>query len=83
MDTLDMHHGLPRPIRIDNVYCDVLETYEENLLAVLDEYPFRIRYENEHDTGGVCRDIMFSTFWEEVYLCHFDSCASWYGHFQV
>ncbi len=73
MDTLDTHHGLPRPIKRDNVYCDVLETYEENLLAVLDEFPFRIRYENEqaYDTGGVCRD-MFSAFWEEVYLRHFD-----------
>ena len=40
---------------------------------ILEEHPFRVRYENELavDTGGVCRDL-FSSFWEEAYLKVFD-----------
>ena len=74
IDTLDTHHGRrPWPIRRENVYNDVIETYQENLTDILQEYPFRIRYENERavDSGGVCRD-MFSSFWEEAYLKNFD-----------
>lgn len=39
---------------------------------ILEEYPFRVQYENELavDTGGVCRDL-FSAFWEEAYLKSF------------
>ena len=73
IDEINTHHGIPRPMRRGNIYLDVLETYEENLNDVLEEFPFRIRYENERaqDTGGVCRD-MFSSFWEEAYVQHFD-----------
>ena len=73
IDTLDTHHGRPRPFRRENVYSDVLETYQENMGDILEEYPFRVRYENEQavDTGGVCRDL-FSAFWEEAYLKSFD-----------
>ena len=68
IDILDTHHGPARPIRRENVYNDVLKTYQENMSDILLEYPFRVRYEKERavDTGGVCRD-MFSAFWEEVY----------------
>ena len=60
IDTLDTHHGhRPWPIRRENVYNDVVETYRENITDILKEYPFRIRYENER-AGGVCRD-MFSS----------------------
>ena len=48
IDTLDTHHDRrPWPIRRENVYNDVIETYQENLTDILQEYPFRIRYENE------------------------------------
>ena len=73
IDILDTHHGPARPIRRENVYNDVLKTYQENMSDILLEYPFRVRYEKERavDTGGVCRD-MFSAFWEEVYLKNLD-----------
>ena len=73
MDNIDTHHGLPRSIRREKIFIDVFEMYEENLINVLDEFPFRIKYKNEkaYDTGGVCRD-MFSSFWDEVFVQHFD-----------
>lgn len=73
IDEMDTHHGLPRPIKREDIYTDVLETYQDNLCDILQEYPFRIRFENERafDTGGVCRD-MYSFFWDKVYLEHFD-----------
>lgn len=72
MDELDTHHGLPREIRRDHLYDDVIATYRENP-EVLCEFPFRVSYEKELavDTGGVCRD-MYSAFWNEAYLKHFD-----------
>lgn len=47
--------------------------YQRELDDVIKEFPFRIEYLNERavDTGGVCRD-MFSGFWEEAYVKHFD-----------
>ena len=74
IDTLDTHHGRrPWPIRRENVYNDVVETYQENLTDILQRYLFRIRYENKRavDSGGVCRD-MFSCFWEKAYLKNFN-----------
>ena len=66
-------HGIPRPINRSKIYADVMETYEENVLEVIREFPFRIRFEGEKavDTGGVCRD-MYSSFWETAYTKHFD-----------
>ena len=77
MDNIDTHHGLPRAVRRENIYMDVLEMYQENMEEILGEFPFRVKYENEKacDTGGVCRD-MFSSFWEEAYLQHFDGSGS-------
>ena len=73
MDNIDTHHGLPRAVRRENIYMDVLKMYQENMEEILGEFPFRVKYENVKaiDTGGVCRD-MFSSFWEEAYLQHFD-----------
>ena len=73
MDALDTHQGYPRAIKRANVYDDVIEMYQENMINVMQEYPFRIQYQNERavDTGGVCRD-MFSAFWEEAYIKNFD-----------
>ena len=74
LDTLDTHHSYrPWPIRRTNVYSDVVETYQENISDILQEYPFRIRYEDEQavDTGGVCRD-MFSSLWKQAYINNFD-----------
>lgn len=73
MDILDTHHGMPHTVRRESIYDDVIEIYTENLCDILVEFPFRIRYDNEKaiDTGGVSRD-MFSSFWEEAYIKHFD-----------
>ena len=74
IDSLDTHQGMARAIRRNNyVYDDVIATYHDNTDDVLCEFPFRIRYEEEMaiDTGGVCRD-MYSAFWNEAYLKHFD-----------
>jgi hypothetical protein len=73
MDSLDTHHGTPRPVKRESIYSDVVEMYEEDVGGILAEFPFRIRYENERgiDTGGVCRD-MFSGFWEHAYIKNFD-----------
>ena len=63
----------PKRIRRDHLYDDVMDTYKDNALEILKEKDFRIEYEGERaiDTGGVSRD-MFSSFWEEVYVKHFD-----------
>lgn len=73
IDKVDTYQGLPHPIQRAKVYSDVLEMYQENLIEVLKQYPFRVEYEGEMacDTGGVCRDL-FSCFWEEVFLNNFD-----------
>ena len=67
--------GTPRPVNRENIYNDVIEMYQENIVDVLEEFPFQIQYEKERavDTGGVCRDV-FSPFCEEayMYLKHFD-----------
>ena len=54
IDTLYTHHGRTRPFRRENVYSDVIETYQDNITDLLEEYPFRVRYEKERaiDTGG-------------------------------
>ena len=72
IDEMNTHHGLPRALRRDNIYQDVMDLYIEDA-DQLSEFPFRVRYENEKaiDTGGVCRD-MFSAFWEKAYLKNFD-----------
>ena len=68
-DTMDAHQGMPRLIRREFIYDDVIDMYRDNESAILNEFPFRISYESEQavDTGGICRD-MYSAFWEEVYL---------------
>lgn len=73
IDALDTHQGFPRCIRRDAVYDDVFNMYQRELADIIKEFPFWIEYSNERavDTGGVCRD-MFSCFWEEAYLKHFD-----------
>ncbi len=47
--------------------------YKENIGKILQEYPFRIKFEGEAavDSGGVSRDF-FSAFWEEAYKIAFD-----------
>lgn len=73
MDTLDTHQGMPRHICRANLFQDVMDTYRENSIEILNEFPFRIKFEKEKavDTGGVSRDL-FSAFWEAAYLKHFD-----------
>lgn len=38
MDIMDTHHGFPRPIKRANIYDDVIETYQENIGDILQEY---------------------------------------------
>jgi hypothetical protein len=75
-DKLDTHHGLPREIQRDEVYDDVMSLYKSDVIQILKDFPFRIRFKGEKavDTGGVCRDL-FSCFWEKVYVEHFDGEA--------
>ena len=73
LDVLNTHGGMPRCINRNSVYEDVFRMYQKELDQITTEFPFRIEYLNERaiDTGGVCRD-MFSSFWEEAYVKHFD-----------
>lgn len=50
-----------------------MKMHREHFTDILKEYPFRIRYIGEKgiDMGSLCRDL-FSAYWEEAYLKHFD-----------
>lgn len=52
---VDTHHGLPHTVSRQSLYEDCLELYKKNLPTLIQEYPFRIKFENEKavDTGGV------------------------------
>ena len=65
--------GTWRKVQRCQIYEDVVEMYQDDLSGVLEEYPFRVKFEGEIaiDVGGVCRD-MFSCFWLAAYLNHFD-----------
>lgn len=76
MDELDTHHGFPRSIMRDTVYDDVIKLYKTDIIQILRDYPFRIKFKDERavDTGGVCRDL-FSGFWEAAFIKNFDGEA--------
>ena len=73
IDSLDTHHGLPRLVRRNHIFEDVISLYKDNGNDIFKEYPFRIKFMGEKavDTGGVCRD-MFSAFWDIAYDKAFD-----------
>ena len=77
-ENLDTHHGLPHLISRENMYEDSIALYANNLPTMVQEYPFRIKYENEMgvDTGGVSRDF-FSGFWEIAYVKDFDGGSTY------
>ena len=55
MDTLDTDQGLPHCITRSCIFEDGVELYQNKLEEILDEFPFRICYDQERaiDTGGV------------------------------
>lgn len=59
IDTLNTHQGLPHCITRSCIFEDGVELYRKKLQEILDEFPFRICYDQERavDTGGVCRDF--------------------------
>jgi len=65
---------LPYIIRRKNIFCDVLDLFENE--KALKEFPIQINFKDEigFDAGGVCRD-MFSGFWEESYVKFFDGSS--------
>ena len=73
IDVLDTRNGMPHLVRRDFVYDDCLKLYTLELDIILQEFPFRISYEDERaiDTGGVARDF-FCAFWEVALVKHFD-----------
>ena len=68
MEALKLNHGIRHSIKRQDVYAGVLKLYQTSQEEILEEYPFRIRFEGELavDVGGVSRD-MFSAFFEEAY----------------
>ncbi len=66
-------YGIPHYILRDNIYECTISLYKESIDAILDEFPFRIKFKGEAavDSGGVSRDF-FSAFWEEAYKLAFD-----------
>ena len=70
MTSLSLQYGSP------HIYEDVIKLYSTSLINILNEFPFRIGFDGECtvDTGGVTHD-MFSAFFEEVYIEHFDDAS--------
>lgn len=64
--------GIFHMVSRDNVYNCALSMYE-NAEEILDEFPFRIKFDGELavDSGGVSRDFC-SAFWEAAYAKAFD-----------
>ena len=77
-DDLNTHHGMPHSICIARLYEECIDLYINHLPTLIHEYPFHISYKGERaiNTGGVSRDL-FSAFWEEAYIKHFDSSSTY------
>lgn len=75
MESLGLKYGFHHVDRND-IYKSVMELYENSKDIILNEYPFRIHFNDEEgvDIGGVCRD-MYSAFFEQMYLKHFDGSS--------
>ena len=58
IDQVDTHQELPRCIRRESLYDDVIQMYQVHLKEIQKEFPFRVEFYNESavDTGGVCRN---------------------------
>ena len=76
MQSLSLQRGLTHTIERCNIFNGVISLYKNNCEKILQENPFRIRFEGERaiDLGGVARD-MFSAFYEEVYERLFDGSS--------
>ena len=51
-----------------------MKMYRENLDELLEEFPFRISFKMERACSGYWGSLqrLFSAFWEEAYVKHFD-----------
>ena len=45
--SLSVSDGVPRTVKRDSVFADVLSLYQTNLLQLLQEYPFRVNFVGE------------------------------------
>ena len=62
-----------REVNSATIFDSVINLYTSQLSRILEEYPFRVKFEGEKafDIGGVSRD-MFSAFFEDAYTRLFD-----------
>ena len=76
MTSLSLKYGLTHTIRRSDVFNEVITLYKNKQEQILQEYPFRIRFQGERavDLGGVARD-MFSAFYEKAYEKLFDGSS--------
>ena len=65
--------GIVHPVNRDNIYACTLAMYKNMETEILNEYPFRVKFDREQaiDSGGVSRDFC-SAFWEVAYEKAFD-----------
>ena len=73
MQALCSKYGFPHVVNRDDIYESTLSLYKKDQDVILDEFPFRIKYNGERaiDSGGVSRDFC-SAFWESAYEKAFD-----------
>ena len=78
LDSINTKHGLPHDILRDDLYEECVKLYKCKFDKIIQEFPFRIAFENEDavDTGGVARD-MFSAFWELSYVQDMDGGSTY------
>lgn len=73
MQSACSQYGARHVVSREDVYKCALSLYTNDRDAILDEYPFRIKFKTELavDSGGVSRDFC-SAFWESAYEKAFD-----------
>ena len=76
MNALKTRRGRPHLVHRSAIFDSVTTLYKSSLGSILEEYPFRIKYNEERAVyiGGVARD-MFSAFFYEVYNKMFDGAS--------
>ena len=76
MISLSLEYGLTHTVQRGDIFNGVISLYQNNREQILQEYPFRIKFQGERavDFGGVARD-MFSAFYEETYERLFDGSS--------
>ena len=73
MELLKLKRGIHHQVNRAKIFDSVITLYTSRRSQILEEYPFRVKFEGEKvfDIGGVSRD-MFSAFFEDAYTRLFD-----------